>query len=247
MKHETRQPASPTRKEKMPNHCSNYLGVSGPSDEVRRFHAGLNLEQENAIGICRTYWPMPEVLGDTRSPAPKPGDTSHWDKLLADGDIDQSRYDELVARHTADIDKMNTAKNATGHTDWYSWALDNWGTKWGDYDTWESGTSDHEDGTLEYRYNFTTAWGPCDIAIRNISTLFPTLMFELTYSEEGMCFAGGDRFQNGNHIAHVYYEGDSFPSYDETEDDEPNWQKFSDDLSDLMSRIEDELAEGVFA
>jgi hypothetical protein len=62
---------------------------------------------------------------------------------------------------------------------WYGWALENWGTKWGDYD---GSLADHEDGLL---YGYQTAWGPAGAALRTISEMFPNLTFGTSWSEEG--------------------------------------------------------------
>lgn len=229
----------------MPNLCSNYLSISGPAEDRKRFHEGITDK-----GICHSYWPMPEILGDTRSPALTSAEPSErWIQMLADGEITQEKFDEYVAEQKTQYERGQQAFAETGYHDWYSWAHNNWGTKWGDYDFYVAFEADQPnyDENQSSEYRFTTAWGPCDIAIRNISTMFPTLVFDLTYNEEGMCFAGGDRYQNGDHLAHVYYEGDDFPSMDEDSDGEYNYEKFSDELSDLMSRIDDELNEGVFS
>lgn len=249
MKHETEATSLPRhRKATMPNYCTNYLGVHGPTDDVRRFHAGLLVDKdsEETNSICQTYWPMPEILHGTHSPdLASPEMPASWTEALASGEITQERYDALSAERRSEYAQNQQALAETGYTNWYSWAHDNWGTKWPDCDTLHSGSWDHNDGTVEYRYNFQTPWGPCDTAISNISTLFPTLVFDLTYSEEGMCFAGGDRYQNGVQLSHVYYEDADFPTLVEDEDGNYDFEKFSDDLSELMSRIEDELSEGV--
>ena len=75
---------------------------------------------------------------------------------------------------------------------WYEWELENWGTKWGacnvDYVMYDKN---------RIGYNFDSAWSPPIMFIKNVSKLFPKLLFEMDYEEGGMCFKGTATFQNG--------------------------------------------------
>ena len=64
---------------------------------------------------------------------------------------------------------------------WYDWNLNNWGCKW------DTGEVDIEDTSLEsghISYSFSTPWGPPDAFFYKIVQDFPTLSFELRYTEE---------------------------------------------------------------
>ena len=74
---------------------------------------------------------------------------------------------------------------------WYDWALENWGSKWGDYDT------DLELFDDQITGYYTSAWGPCNEGIVKLSKLFPELTFSVKYHEPGMAFMGGQVCQNG--------------------------------------------------
>ena len=74
---------------------------------------------------------------------------------------------------------------------WYDWALENWGSKWGDYDTALDLLDDQITGC------YTSAWGPCNEGIVKLSKLFPELTFSVKYHEPGMAFMGGQVCQNG--------------------------------------------------
>lgn len=66
-----------------------------------------------------------------------------------------------------------------GHVDWYSWSVENWGTKWNPYNAAHSG-----DGSL---YTFDTAWSPVSAEVLlKLHEMFPETSFELVYGDEQM-------------------------------------------------------------
>jgi hypothetical protein len=88
-------------------------------------------------------------------------------------------------RHTTSPSESNeTLIEKYGHSDWYSWALSNWGCKWdissGDFELDEDGLSGNG--------WFDTAWGPPIIAYGKLQEL--GFFIDAGYSEPGMCFVG---------------------------------------------------------
>ncbi len=69
--------------------------------------------------------------------------------------------------------------------DWYSWSLENWGTKW---DACEPHVNELEPQC--FSVGFETAWGPPLEWMKNIYENYPNLEFEIEYEEPGMCFGG---------------------------------------------------------
>jgi len=144
----------------MPNHASNMLTITGPEDEVTRF-------RKQAVG----YGPAwdgedPKVNGDK----PKP--------------LDLNRFVPVPVKVlNAKKDASSDAFNSGG----YDWVCNNWGTKWGCYDT-EVDTA--VDGT-RLTYRFQTAWSPFNANVLvAMSTMFPKLEFELKFAEMRMGFYG---------------------------------------------------------
>lgn len=70
----------------------------------------------------------------------------------------------------------------------HNWRMQHWGTKWGDWDHSNIYGAGHPTSTFET--NFTSAWSPPAPAIDAIGQLYPTLTFDLNYSEADMCFQG---------------------------------------------------------
>ena len=71
---------------------------------------------------------------------------------------------------------------------WYDWCIENWSTKWGDYET--------ERESFDV-LKFLSAWSPPIKALTHISTLFPDLTFSLMYVEDGIGYEGKAVFENG--------------------------------------------------
>ncbi len=72
-----------------------------------------------------------------------------------------------------------------GHTDWYDWSIDNWGTKWNAGDV----TQDHI-GDRGFIIYFDTAWSPPVPVIEALIARFPEADIRLSYMEPGVGFAG---------------------------------------------------------
>lgn len=87
--------------------------------------------------------------------------------------------------------------------DWYKWSVDNWGTKWDIYYSDYTGAFFCEN---EYTYTFDTAWSPPEPWLKHVSTLFPTLEFEIQYYEPGIMFAGTTKYKNGQTTEEIFFE-----------------------------------------
>jgi hypothetical protein len=111
----------------------------------------------------------------------------------------------------------------------YNWCLRNWGTKWGDIETEITVNDDY----LVLKYE--TAWSPALAGIERISRLFPTLTFQTDWVEEGLQSIGAASYQDGRESVYDVPESD-FPSWEEGEDGEIDWQAQQDAVSDLREK-----------
>lgn len=116
-----------------------------------------------------------------------------------------------------DVDSPNKSKDADallekyGHVDWYSWSVENWGTKWNcDSQDW------NRDGD-SISFWFDSAWAPPTNLYEKI--FGEGYEVEAYYLEEGMGFVG--KYSDG---ADDYYEyTDSESLNDIPEDIVENW------------------------
>ena len=123
-----------------------------------------------------------------------------------------------------------------GEGDWYNWALNHWGTKWGDCQT---RLVDDSDRTVLV---FDTAWSPPDEAMHTISTMFPELMFRLAYEENGMCFLGEVVYVDGSIIAQSEANDMNglYPHVENFDDD--SWEELEERLATARTYCHDTVA-----
>jgi hypothetical protein len=201
----------------MPNWCYNRLSVTGDRDSLVKLTEAITRKYdpslaETTMGVeqvdydLTVLFPIPEPLA-IRS-------------VLFNTDSTDPEHIALLARYAE-----NEAKY--GNRDWYSWCLDNWGTKWSPrIEQWD--IRDYPDSASEISAYYETAWSPADGLIREVSKQFPTLLFVATSDEEGRGFACCTAFRNGETVAEAGCElnGEKVPA------------PFREDYEKLDKRIE---------
>lgn len=63
-----------------------------------------------------------------------------------------------------------------GHTTWYSWCVENWGTKWNSTDFVVDGAA---------RVSFLTAWSPPDAVLQALADKYPGVRIRNVWEDEG--------------------------------------------------------------
>lgn len=202
----------------MPNYCNNILEIFGDEAELHRFmsivYTGDATTPEemddNDFSLLDRLYPCPDELVNT---------PSKW-----------SSDPEEQAKHEQ-VENANIAKY--GYKDWYDWCVANWGTKWGDSETYLSG---EEAG---YRaFGFQSAWCAPEKAFETISTMFPTLKFILSYYESGCGFAGATAYLNGKKFE-AYTEDVSIPEVEDPEENPDYWSDIEDAYMEMAGTCAD--------
>ena len=157
----------------MPNWCENELRITGPIADRRQF---VNTAGEEFQ--LNTFIPLPKELLEIHTGG----------ATLEDG-RKVSRWKEIGGKNV-EVYEMSL-KEKYGHSDWYEWSLDNWGTKWDLSEVW---IHNH---TRSVVYGFNTALAPPIKGILAISRQYPKLRFALKYWECGMGYQGRMEMQNG--------------------------------------------------
>ena len=75
-----------------------------------------------------------------------------------------------------------------GHTDWYSWRLNNWGTKW---DIGGDVILSHPNNG-EMTLDFQTAWAFPEPVFRTIAERYPSISFSGEYADEDTGYNCGE-------------------------------------------------------
>lgn len=93
-----------------------------------------------------------------------------------------------------------------GHTDWYSFCVAKWGSKWNSYDSGLMG-----DDTLV----FHTAWSRVMPVIAELARRFPEVEIEYEWADEDIgCNVGHAHFQNGELTEDVWLESQTKEAYE---------------------------------
>jgi len=197
----------------MPNHCDNTLWVAGKPAEVKKFvEACKNPDHGKRKKVDGKYWYDDREWRIFEGNFPCPRELRETDAAFF------TDKDEMAAQRK--IERANIRKHGARH--WHQWCCDNWGTKWGDYDTYFGGQDRH--GAT---FTFNTAWSPGSEGLTQISAIWPELAFVNAYEEPGCDFIGCDAFYRGKKIYSGYC---GFPEGPEDWDDpdldpEPHYEK----------------------
>ena len=142
----------------MPNWCSNTLWVEGNPEQLKDFKSKTTKQADHN---------QPNRLDFTLEglyPTPP--------ELMNESAFGQSENSQTL------VEKF-------GYSDWYSWRVNKWGTKW---DVAESDI--YEDSENDLMVSFDSAWAPPTNWLEHIAPQFPELKFKLAFMEPGMGFCG---------------------------------------------------------
>lgn len=91
-----------------------------------------------------------------------------------------------------------------GHTDWYGWRLDNWGTKWNACDTFNDGTY----------VEFSTAWSaPLEI-YNALAKMFPNIEISFDWADEDAGYNVGSGNLDDGKLYYSELEGGSKEAFE---------------------------------
>ena len=98
---------------------------------------------------------------------------------------------EVLKNTTADGSKREDLIKQTGHSDWYGWCTDNWGTKWEVSADWSDPVvEDMGDGESQLNWGFDSAWSPPIGAYETFLHKNDDVSIYATYYEPGCDFMG---------------------------------------------------------
>lgn len=96
--------------------------------------------------------------------------------------------------------RNTTAPSDDGH-DWYTWSVNNWGTKW-DVQTYDLELVENDNDTASIVGSFNSAWAPPIQAYDTFLEENDDCTIFSSYDEEGMSFCG--IYENGLDDYHEY-------------------------------------------
>jgi len=183
----------------MPNWVITKIYITGPEDKIKEFEGKCLRPNRDEDGeFQRTFSfdrikQRPEELVNTISPSPKPEVRKVKDMqgneivvevyrdIINEWDIQSAirrgeTPPEPIPCNNATPDQQEELRRKYGHSDWYGWNCDNWGTKWDCSDSHYT----EEDKILQ----FQTAWACPEKIIAEMKLAFPDLKFNGNYADE---------------------------------------------------------------
>lgn len=171
----------------MPNHVQNILVISGHKNHVEPMLK--HLEDGDKKFSFNKIVPMPEELKGSRSPTlvvtQAEYNKFHYGKnfqgeqhFLPGGPITKKMQKDWNERFGAD--------------NWYDWAINNWGTKWGSYDVDIHEPTYQSNGQMEIVIYFQTAWSSGAQTLAKLAKQYPTINFYLRYADEDCGYNTGE-------------------------------------------------------
>lgn len=219
----------------MPNWCDNELSVRGPKEDVEAFvekAVGKDGDDDSSAISIEALFPVPKALLDVEAGSKEAFYEILYGDSIPSHIIDKMREEgfESPDKHTAlewqaekwEMDGMKAREVAHaylvnmetyGHMNWYTWCINNWGTKW-DTRSGEQVSFDEVEvrgkQLWQADYTFLSAWSPPTNAFLRISMDYPSLEFTLKYWECGAGFKGIFKCKNGRVYKDTYsaYSGD---------------------------------------
>ena len=181
----------------MPNWVYNVVTFDGSEEDIK--HLKKNTSGETCFDFNKIITQPQELdleSGSTERLAIKCAKLRREgisEVQLTDSDLIPFEYvntKELAFKELADLgDKYLSNIDKYGHSTWYDWRIDNWGTKWNACDpSWT------DEKTLE----FNTAWNMPQGIYRKLSQMYPNICIEVRYADEDLgSNCGTATFQNG--------------------------------------------------
>ena len=164
----------------MPNHVINILEISGHKKHVQDVLNAIKGSDGSCIDF-NSFLPMPEEIRHVTAPVriitPKEYKKQEEHQQL-------NEEPAFIGFSTGITQKMQKDYlERFGADNWYDWANQHWGTKWGCYDQQMVDVFEAGDQATA-QMSFQTAWSGGAHAIQQLSNSFTLVEFKLTYADE---------------------------------------------------------------
>lgn len=179
----------------MPNHCEADLYIEGPANKIKEFieFAKGSSHRKAVVSPLQVnkFIPYPQKFIDL--------DIAYDNKIK---ELDAMSEEDRKAY----IDKYGFPKDGYNQGG-YDWCCNNWGTKWGFYNT---DMEPYKEGDDNVTYHTMTAWSAPVPVIQKMIEMFPDLSFCYEYYEGGMGFQGSICGKGGEVTVDESHEYDGY-------------------------------------
>jgi hypothetical protein len=175
----------------MPNHVTNIVTFLGGTQRIKELREKCKGDKE--LFSFKSFCPAPVELVGTTSPAKivSEAEMQEWKDKLANGELSdwEKDYRPITQKESQEFMSKYGADN------WYTWNIQNWGTKWDCYSQFE----------LDFnQISFSTAWSTPMVALLKLSQIFDDITIEVRYADEDFGANVGTYSIQGGVIVDVY-------------------------------------------
>ena len=169
---------------------NNSIMIEGPAEKLAFFVSKLKEPHEDpTVGLFGKFYP-------------RPSDTT-------------KQLEEAKDCYLLNLPGLGERESPKESEAWYYWNVHCWGTKW-DVPDKELGV-DHTDRRVTLY--FDTAWSPPLAWLEKVAETYPSLDFEIEYSESGCDFSGIAKYSGGEVVSHEEGDFREFGVWEEYEDE----------------------------
>ena len=168
----------------MPNHITNRLTIIGTEEQVKQVREAIKGERETQHIDFNKIAPIPKELEKTQSPTRiiSQEEYDEQEKKIAEGNLTDNEKNFGLSRGLTQ-ELVDEYRKKFGHSDWYGWQIENWGTKWNAYEQFIL-----DENCIE----FQTAWSTSFALLVNLSLMFPEVTFEVRFADEDFGYNVGE-------------------------------------------------------
>lgn len=206
----------------MPNWCMNEGSVSLPENASEDAKEAFKALVEGGSGWFAKVYPTPPELNLGIAATQANQNFISMDWLRANSQF-KGTFGKIKKHPLSDGKELlkfvptkkyqQYLKDTFGSDNWYSWNVENWGTKW---DVTPIIWGENDDS---FSFSFDSAWGPPEAFFRHLADKYG-IEYDLKYYESGAGFAGKSSYVNGKHYQ-TSAEGKDYPLFVIEEFDEP--------------------------
>ncbi len=228
----------------MPNWVTINMTVkSRTPEEMKQFREEVSVKADNEIRPFSfgQIIPMPAILeGTTKSSLSGIGydafygDPTHvlnytWVKSEGVTTVEglHELLDKRDSRYRSEADQAKKAEDETGFTDWYSWSVENWGSKW---DACSIDICTEQDCLFEI--HFDTAWSLPEPVFHALAKKYPNLEFSGEFIEEDQSFEGD--FESDFDSEEMEVNSSPVVRDEDEDEDEDEGENESPDLGEIQ-------------
>lgn len=240
----------------MPNHVTNKLTVTGDEAQLAALQEKLDggsydggeprpVSFEGIIPVPETIDATPGLDG-LANYVGRPGNSIFREKetvpfedipedkiqgmIESEARVKEGNYPSQIQVPFATVEDVRAAYEMLvdnyrlhGHSTWYGWCPANWSTKWDAYSQVPVAVAEGE-----RVFGFQTAWSAPFKVIVEASRLFPGLLFDLEWEDEGGPF-GRERFLGGRSVARIEGYTEYSPEPEDFETDPEGYAAWEND------------------